>query len=369
MPTNSGVRIETSGLRVEFDGDAGPSSLVVPVIFPVGTHKDISLRIRPRPDVALHNEVDVGDAFRSTFTRSHTTTGGGSFFATASHGRTYGSSEKPYDVVYLEDLHGLRFRLFQLEVPQEPIALQMAFPVRSCGGDSTEDFFAEVALEIGGLESQRVRVPREVHPGAGKVLLVAGFSETTEERMFGSIRRSSLETGIKTFSTASPQPRIAAIRRPYLQISKLHRPDLKDLRSLARGHAGLHLYTNVDRGKIFFNDTYVEAEEIFAILDGLGICFIFLATCNSVQVVRCFRDTDIGAMIAATENLYVNYAEAFELTFYESLGKGDYISNAFNKASTKTIDEGELLLTRSGKYNPMFLDLRKDFRFESSNGR
>ena len=51
--TAGGVRIESAGLRVEFDGDAGPSRLVVPIILPVGKHHDICLRIRPRPDAKV----------------------------------------------------------------------------------------------------------------------------------------------------------------------------------------------------------------------------------------------------------------------------------------------------------------------------
>jgi hypothetical protein len=115
------------------------------------------------------------------------------------------------------------------------------------------------------------------------------------------------------------------------------------------------------------NDSEVNADEFFAQLDGLGLQFIFVATCNSVQVIRHFRATDMRAFLAATEGLYVNYAEEFESLFYSSLGAGDLISAVFQKASTSARGESSWIPTRSGHYDPMFLDLKADFCF-GSNG-
>lgn len=359
-PSAAKARIATSGLRVEFDGEVGPSRLVVPVVLQAGTHKDLCLRVRPRSDVSLHNEVDIGDALRTTFTRSNTTTAGGSFFATASHGRSYGSSEKPYDVVYLEDLRGVRFRLSRFDVHEEPIALQMAFPISACGNTATDDYFAEVTLELGGEVIQKERLPREVHPKAGRVLLVSGYSEEFELRVFGEHSRQS---GPARVSTASPTPTISGLRRPFLTISELHRPVLTDLRPLATGYDGVHLYTNVAGGNLLVNDAEVNADAFFTQLDGLGLQFIFLATCNSVQVVRSFRATDMRALVAATENLYVNYAEEFESLLYNALGTGAFFSNAFRSAASSARGEGAWIATRSGQYDPMFLDLKADFCF------
>jgi hypothetical protein len=352
------IRIERAGLRVEFDG-ADPARVVVPIIFPVGKYRDVHVRVSPRSDVALSNAAEVGDALQSTFSRSHTTTAGASFFASASHGRTFGSTQKPYDVVHLPDFRGVRFRLSHLDVEGEPLGLQIAFPVASCGTESSENYFANVYLEMGGSLQDSAVLTREVHSAAGKVLLLSGYSEEFEQLVYGSRPRLSNPNRI---STAHPVPDFAGMRRTYVQVSDLHRFALKDLRDLARDYDGIHLYTNISRGTILVQDAKIEAQHLFAELNGLGLKFLYIDTCNSVQVVRSFRQTDIQALVAATENLYVNYAEEFELFFYESLGDGEYISVAFQKA-TRARGERDYLFTRSGQYDPMFLDLKADFRF------
>jgi hypothetical protein len=352
------IRIEKAGLRVEFDG-ANPARVVIPIVFPVGKYRDVQVRVSPRSDVALSNEAEVGDALQSTFSQSHTTTAGASFFATASHGRTFGSTQKPYDVVHLPDFRGVRFRLAHIEVEDEPLGLQIAFPVASCGIESSEDYFANICLEMGGSLQDSAVLTREVHSAAGKVLLLSGYSDVFEQRIYGSHPRRSNPNRI---STAHPFPGFAGMRRTYVQVSDLHRFALKELRDLARGYDGVHLYTNISRGTILVQDAKIEAQHFFAELNGLGLKFLYIDTCNSVQVVWSFRQTDIQALVAATENLYVNYAEEFELLFYESLGIGKYISVAFQE-TTRARGERDYLLTRSGQYDPMFLDLKADFRF------
>lgn len=332
-------RIGAAGLRVDFEDNGVLSRLVVPLILPVGAHRNVILRIRPRADVTLQNEVDVGDAFRTTFTRSHTSTGGGSFFVSASHGRTYGRTEKPYDVIHLEDLRGVRFRLVHLDVDQEPVSLHITFSIAAAGNNVEDDYLAEIELEVKGMVVDAFRVPREVHPNAGKVLLVSGYSAAREQEIF---------------RYRSPQHKLAGKRLKFLQISELHRPTLNELRSLAADADGLHVFTNVDRGKILVEDSEVDPSQFFRAIDGLGLKFVYLATCNSVQIVSSFRNTDIAALIAATENLEEGYAEAFEKWFYEALGTGASISEAFDSADR---------LTRGYNRHSMFLDVRSDVDF------
>lgn len=102
----------------------------------------------------------------------------------ASHARVFGTTEKPYSVVYCQDFRGVRFQLTQFNVEREPVGLQLAFPIASCGNESTDDYFADISLEVGGTVVQNVRVPRETHSNAGRVLLVSGYSEEFESRVF-----------------------------------------------------------------------------------------------------------------------------------------------------------------------------------------
>jgi hypothetical protein len=57
----------------------------------------------------------------------------------------------------------------------------------------------------------------------------------------------------------------------------------------------------------------------------------------------------------------------FELRFYHELGSGTYVSQAFHRASSAMgkMTQGHYP-TRSGLYNPMFLDLRVDSSFNES---
>ena len=66
--------------------------------------------------------------------------------------------------------------------------------------------------------------------------------------------------------------------------------------------------------------------------------------------------------MAATDNLALDYANSFELVFYNELAKGSFISDAFRTA----VDKCKALMctkNRSGQYDPMFLDLKVDTRF------
>jgi hypothetical protein len=243
----------------------------------------------------------------------------------------------------------VRFRLFRFDVQDEPIALQIAFPIATCEINSLEDYFAEIVLEVNGQEMQRERLAREVHPSAGKILVVSGVDQ------WGGLN-------------SGQTPSIFSMRRPFLTIPAFVTPrDMNELRDRAAGFNGIHLYTQVVNEGLYINNRKVSADEFFAHLDGLGLQLIFIASCDSVQVVRSFRSTDIHALVAATESLWSSYAEKFESRFYHSLGSGNFVSAAFQEASSScsSLGMGASIQTRSGKYDPMFLDMKSDFCFAS----
>ena len=186
---------------------------------------------------------------------------------------------------------GVRFQLTELKVETEPIGLQLAFPIASYDGNSDDNFFAKISLEKGDDVIQSETVPR-VRPI--QVLARSCWFLATAKRWR---QRSSATIQEKVrrarVTTAAPKPSIAGLRRPYLQISDLHRCKLGDLRSLAADYDGVHLYTNVASGKVLVDDTDIDAVELFKQLDGLGLDLLYLDTCNSVQVVSSFRETDI----------------------------------------------------------------------------
>ena len=125
----------------------------------------------------------------------------------------------------------------------------------------------------------------------------------------------------------------------------------------------------MDSWGIYIENSPISVEDFFIEINGIGLKFIYLNTCNSVKVVSAFRRTDINALIAASEDLAVNYADHFEVEFYKNLGNGANISTAFNKAALicePKDNEWYGIRTRSGIYDPMFLDLRKDFSFKES---
>ena len=91
----------------------------------------------------------------------------------------------------LEDLRSIRFQLFRFDVHDEAVGLQLAFPISACGNESREDLFAEVSLEVKGTLVETLRLPREVHANAGKVLLVSGYSKEFEQSVFPRHSRKS----------------------------------------------------------------------------------------------------------------------------------------------------------------------------------
>ncbi len=337
------IQLDPKSLLLEFQGRDGPTRLIVPLILPVGKHRNVTIVISPRNGVALRNEVSLGDILQGSPFRSHTTSGGASFFATASHSRTFGINEKLYEVVYLSDFKSIRFTLYEYEVHNEPIGLLLSFPIINCNVETKESYFAEITLQQNNNVLDRFRIPREVHPCAGNVLFLSGYSEKFRG-MFGFKNESQ----------------IAGMRRHFLNFSDITTCSIDNLKDVAsKGYDGIHFHTSVGRNTISLNDVSVPSELFCREIDDLGLKFIFIDTCNSVVIVNLFRNTDIPVLIASTGSLYEEYADGFERIFYDELGKGEFISVAFEKA-TKLNGVGT---TRSGSYDPMFLDLRSDFRF------
>ncbi len=338
------VAIEERRLRVEFEGKAGPTHLVIPLVFQPGKHSDVKIRIVPRKGISLRNEVAIGDALQMTFSHSHAISAGLSFFATASHSRTFSMVEKQYEVFSLPDFRGILLLIRQFNVREEAVGVQMAFPISYWEPSSNEDYFAEISLEIKGKVVQNICVPREVHPRAGKVLYLNGLSSD-----FRHANYQNWDLPKREF--------------PYLRISEIKHLGLNELvNELEQGFNGIHFRTNVSSlGSIHLCGSHVSSHDFFQSISGFGLKFIYIDTCNSVGVVSSFRTTDISALIASTEILWDEYANEFEKLFYDALGNGAFMSEAFHHAAllARKCDP----LTRSGTYNPMFLDLKTDFSF------
>ena len=343
MKKRPAVSIEPSGLRVEFQGSKGPTHLVIPILFHKGEHKDICLRIHPSSGISLGNSVVTGDALQEIFCRQHSISVGGSFFAEASYSYSFGSEKGGYEVVWLPDFRGVLFRLDRYEVKREPVGLQFAFPIINYDPDTDARDFAEISLETKGEVIETHRVPRVVHPNAGRIFLLSDFSPAEfHARGFDTLLASQ----------------IAGLRRTYVTVT-----DLKfftDELPSPQSYDGIHLFTDLSDSIAIYDYELIES------CDGFGLKFLYIDTCNSVEVVSRFRRTDIGALIAATSSLSCRYANAFHNLFYEELGKGASISQAFHRASQQAaVLWATDPSTLSKRYDPMFLDLRSDASFSA----
>jgi len=354
MKTQLPVSIEPSSLRVEFRGSMGPTHLVVPVLFREGKYEDLVIKIRPRTGVSLENSVVIGDALQDTFSTQHSVSAGGSFFAEASYSFASSIDRKLYEVVWLPDFRGIMFRLHKYEVSGETIGLQFAFPITNYTPDIGADYSAEISLELRGEVIEVHHVPQVVHPNAGRVLLLLHSSEIEHcNAAFYRIAR-----------------KLSELRVMYIAITSMVFSTLQELTHiLASGFEGIHLLVgNIYPRGMRNKDELISVSEFFTQLNGLGLKFLYIDSCDSVQVVSAFRKTDVGALIAATESLSVSYADGFAELFYQELGKGAYISQAFQYASQQqTAAFAAPPPTRSGFYDPMFLDLRTDFSFKSGD--
>ncbi|MCA9950344.1 MAG: hypothetical protein KDE48_11910 [Anaerolineales bacterium] len=347
------INIVSEGLRAEFQGTQNPMFLVVPVLFSKGEHKDVSIRIRPSQGISLSNMVRMGDALQETFSQQNSFSGGGSFFAEASYSRTSGIERKPYEVVYLSDFQGIKFRLSEFQAVGETVGLQFAFPINKYNPDKSSDFFAEISLEIGDEVIETHRIPQITHPNAGRILLLSGYSVEFHKTVYGH----------------EPASQLADFRSMFVTVTKLQFFDKANIQGLLNsGYDGIHLYTNVDSRGILVNDQPIPFDDFFTLLNGFGLKLLYVDTCNSVQLVSAFRKTDIGALIASTENLEVNYANTFENSFYHGLGQGMLFSEAFSLARRQSISASQTFLsTRSGIYDPMFFEMRRDFGFSMAS--
>jgi len=143
-------------------------------------------------------------------------------------------------------------------------------------------------------------------------------------------------------------------------------------KQLSEGCEAVHLFGSVDYRRIITSGSSVAAETFFETLARSGVRLLYVDHCNSVQVIGEAREVGLNAVVAATENLEVTYANGFARAFYSALGRGLYVSQAFEDAKRYVAVLGiaddvnpiwSPSRTRSGRYEPMFLDMRSDFRF------
>ncbi len=341
------VYINNDFLRLEFEGIKGPTNIIVPLVISPGKHDEIKIRIVPNQSIKLKNSVNVGDALQQTVSSGKSFNAGGSFFGSISFNKSISNSTKLYDVTFSPDFHDIIFTLKKFNVEHEPIGLQLAFGIESYNMESIDDCFAEILLEHNNKLIQKVKLERFTHPDAPKILLLCGYK-----------RNSIYWTGgiNKFFKT----------RLPFLEFSDIQYFKLNDLpHLLMKNYQGIHIFTAVKSDGIMIDDEIIKIDDFFNTIKGNNLKFIYFDTCNSVRVISAFRDTEISALIASTENLYTNYADEFEKTFYTNLSNGEYLSKAFQIAAKKKSSIDNFLInTRSGIYDPMFLDLKDDFNFK-----
>ena len=252
MNNESFLKIELTNLRIEFDGLTSPTKLIVPLIFYPGKHRDISIRIQPRKGIYFSNTVEVGDAFKSTFSRSHSGSLGVSFFGTSVVTTLFGQTKNIYEVVSLPDFSGVLFRLFQYTVDNEPIGVQLAFPISSYESMSKEEYFAKITLEIYDQVTQSVYVTQETHPNAGQVLILGANSLIAGES--SPLLTSNINLG------------------PMIKIHRLPSFSNEELKSnMLRNFQGIHLFATGAGSKIWSHNFSIASDELFDILSGNGI--------------------------------------------------------------------------------------------------
>jgi hypothetical protein len=106
----------------------------------------------------------------------------------------------------------------------------------------------------------------------------------------------------------------------------------------------------------------VDPGQFVDVVERGGVKLLFLGSCNSLRVFSRVRASSLRGLVAATEDLEINYALGFESSFYRALSLGSYVSDAFRHAAT-SLDQRSNFVTRSDSYDPMFLDLKEDFAF------
>jgi len=354
------IFIYRPSLRIEFDGGRGPSFLVVPLVFEPGKHKDVSVIVEPSEGVFFENSVQVGDALRAVFTTARSINLGASFFGSASFTQEGSKAEPVYQVTYTEDFRSIIFELREIEISSRPVGIQLAFPVAKYAPKNAckAETFATVKLYTNNQEIDTMVVPRAIHPNAGRILVVGTENDSNSPTM------SWISETAKV---------LGRVRGEFIILSKMFQWGSDEcMKWLNEGCDGIHVLGGVNYREILIGDQFLSSESFFDTLRRSGIKLLYLDQCNSVQLVGEARNAGIKALIAATESLEVTYGNWFAYSFYTALGQGCFVSEAFAEAkngvnlsglSDKTAIIYSPSKTRSGYYEPMFLDLHSDFRF------
>ena len=338
------ITIAQEWLRVEYGGaNEVPVKIVVPLVFPQGKHSDVRIRIEPRDGVRLGQSVETGDAFQQTFTTGSSGTVGASFFGSLAFDRSRSVGSPQFSVSMTPDFRSVIFYLRQLKV-EDSMGIQVAFPVESYVPNPAADFFARVFVEVGGEEVAQCNVPQEVHPQAAHALVIDGLLD----QLPGS------------------QP-IHLPAGPLVEFAPILRPSSRNevVSALVKGWDIVHIVDDVRTDEVRLHGFSVQVNELFYAIEQSRTQLLFLSSCNSVRVVSRFRRSAASALIAATENLTTDYANAFEWEFYSSLSIGKLISESFSTAERKAGVRASAPLIRSisERYSPMFLDLKRDIAF------
>jgi hypothetical protein len=346
------ITIAQDWLRVEYTGEReAPAKIVVPLVLPPGSYRDVRLQVTPREGVRLSQRVETGDSLRETFGSGRTGSIGGSFFGSVNYTRSSSANSPQFTVSMSPDFKTAIFHLHRLKVA-ESTGIQIAFPIDSYTPNPSATFFAQVSLQMNGTEIEQREVPQEVHPLAARALVVEDRNAQERNR-----ERRRFPGG------------------PFVQFSSLVPSDTSDfLSNVAHGWDIVHVDCTVHRSKLVFTDSYprfpddlrygVSSEQFFDAIDQGLVQLVVLASCNSVQVVSQFRESSADALVAATENLIIEYANKFEWEFYRALSLQKSIGESFRTAVHEaTLGSRETIHTRSGYYNPMFLELKKDIVF------
>jgi len=332
-------------IRVEFDGANGPKSLLIPLVLKKGIINNLELIIIPQTGIHLDNDVALGESLQITITSGKSTSGKSDTNNSKSTSRT----TKIYSVHSLPDFSGITFKIKEYEI-EEDIGIMLRFSIKSYKHSDKHEYFSKLILKHRGIIISEFDIKSFSHPNAAKILLLSGYSPEQYTRIISKNLDFSLENR----------------KFPTLNFTDLKFPTIETLEELITDDIdGIHLYTNIHNSNIQINGTEIDASDFFHMIGNKRLKLIYLDTCDSVKVIKSFRETDIKAIVAATENLYDFYAGNFEHQFYANLGSGMKISSAFSEAATKmSLSDSPML--RSGHYDPMFLDIKEDFSFKTS---
>jgi hypothetical protein len=341
------ISIAVDWLRVEYSG-VTPAKVVVPLVFPPGKYTDVRVRVEPRDSVRLGQSAETGDALQQVFTTGQSGTIGGSFFGSVSYSRLKSTASPQFSVSMTSDFRGVIFFLpkFKSEDSQR---ILIAFPIESYTANPAATFFARVVLEVAGVEVEQCEVPPEVHPRAATVLVVDDFIN----RLSGH-KKIRLPAGpFVTFGKGIYEPRSST----------------ELISAIAEGWPIVHIASDVDRDAILFHNFQIPIGELLDAMDHGQTRLIFLSSCNSVQIVNKFRQSGVDALIAATDNLVINYANIFEWEFYNALSLGESVSESFIIAKRKAGSSKHVPSIRSSitHYNPMFLEIKEDVTFRPTH--